>query len=233
MSRPVTVLALLALVSLGHSAVLQAGDVQWRHDYNSARREATEAGKPLLLDFGTAACFWCKKLDATTFRAQDVVDRINRRFIPVKIDAERAMGLVQAIGIQSYPTLIVAAPAGQVLGRQEGYLDASAMAQFLDGAYGRMPPRPSPVVPVAAMVAAPAPETPPVASPTQDTTREEIQRKLTQVYLDRGLDLCRRGRPDDGGQYFHLATMLSPNTPEAATARDLLRRLQAGEELPR
>jgi len=30
-----------------------AQEVQWRYDYNRARREAQEKGRPLLLDFGT------------------------------------------------------------------------------------------------------------------------------------------------------------------------------------
>ena len=48
-------------------------EVNWRHDYTTARKEASETGKPLLMDFGTEACVWCRKLDATTFRDPRVV----------------------------------------------------------------------------------------------------------------------------------------------------------------
>lgn len=228
MSRPAAVLALAALLLITHAA--SADEVRWRTDYNSARREAMQTGRPLLLDFGNAGCIWCKRLDATTFRAPAVVERLNSRFIPVKVDGDRSVQLVQALGIESYPTLIVAAPNGLVLGRQNGYLEAAAMAQLLDQSLAKMP-RPQPALtPVEARVPVPSAPAPTPEAPSVDPAREEINRKLSQVYLDRGLDLCRRGRHADGEQYFTLASTLSPHTPEAATARDLLQRLRAGQD---
>lgn len=221
MSRPAAVFALAALLSL--AGTINAEEVRWRTNYDTARQEAIRTGQPLLLDFGTQNCIWCKRLDASTFRAPAVVERLNGRFIPVKVDADRAPRLVQALGIQSYPTLIIAAPNGLVLGRQEGYLEAGPMAKLLDQSLAQMP-KPQPAL---QQVAAVVP-TPP--APASDPVRDEINRKLTLVYLDRGLDLCRRGRHADGEQYFALASTLSPNTPEAATARDLLHRLKAGQD---
>jgi uncharacterized protein YyaL (SSP411 family) len=46
----------------------QAQEVHWVADYNTARREARESQRPLMLDFGTVNCTWCRQLDATTFR---------------------------------------------------------------------------------------------------------------------------------------------------------------------
>ncbi|MGL6097907.1 MAG: thioredoxin family protein, partial [Fimbriiglobus sp.] len=60
-----------AVVVIGWVATAPAAtaqDVRWRHDYAAARREAADSGKPLLLDFGTENCVWCRRLDATTFR---------------------------------------------------------------------------------------------------------------------------------------------------------------------
>src|ERR1700685_2729566 len=82
-----------------------AQDVNWRHDYAAARKEASETGRPLLMDFGTEACVWCRKLDATTFRDPRVVKLLNEPFIPVKIDANREIRLTQALAIDSYPTV--------------------------------------------------------------------------------------------------------------------------------
>src|SRR4051794_16634069 len=75
-----------------------AQDVKWRHDYAAARKEATATGRPLLLDFGTEQCVWCKKQDATTLKVPGIVDQLNGRFIPVKIDAEKDEWLARAAG---------------------------------------------------------------------------------------------------------------------------------------
>jgi thioredoxin-related protein len=139
-----TLLVIVSLLSMTRSASAQ--DVRWRHDYTAARREANETGRPLFFDFGTESCFWCKKLDATTFRDPKVAKMLNDQFIPVKLDGEKEMRLVQAMGIDGYPTVIVATPEGKVVGRHSGYLDAAQMTALLNKAPA--PAAPNPVKPV-------------------------------------------------------------------------------------
>src|SRR5437764_7007061 len=100
----------IAIVLSACARPAPAQSVQWRSDYNAARKEATEKGRPILLDFGTENCMWCKKLDHTTFREPSVVALINESFIALKVDAEREPILTQALRIQTYPTLVVAGP---------------------------------------------------------------------------------------------------------------------------
>src|SRR3989442_4578679 len=112
----------------------QAQEVQWRYDYNAARREAVQKNRPLILDFGTEHCFWCKKLDVTTFREPTIVGVLNEQFIPLKVDAEREVPLANALRIQNYPTLVLAAPDGKILGTFEGYLEAIRLHDYLQRA---------------------------------------------------------------------------------------------------
>jgi thioredoxin-like negative regulator of GroEL len=108
--------------------------VHWRHDYNAARREAAEKNLPLVLDFGTENCFWCKKLDATTFRDPAVARLLSERFIPLKIDAEREATLARMLHIESYPTVVLAATDGKILGTVVGYQDATRFHETLQRA---------------------------------------------------------------------------------------------------
>ncbi|MDB5310960.1 MAG: hypothetical protein JWO38_5162 [Gemmataceae bacterium] len=109
----------------------RAQDVHWRQDYTAARKEATATGRPLLLDFGTEACVWCRKLDATTFRDRGVVELINERVIPVKVDGEREAWLTRAAGVEAFPTLVLVSPDGKIVARHEGYADAAKMTALL------------------------------------------------------------------------------------------------------
>src|SRR5215471_12593740 len=84
-------------VSPGSAAWAQ--EVNWRQSYNAARREASQKGKPIIIDFGTENCFYCRKLDATTFRDPAIVAALNDQFIPLKLDAEREAALTQALRI--------------------------------------------------------------------------------------------------------------------------------------
>jgi len=117
-----------------------AQDVKWRHDYQAARKEAAAAGRPLLLDFGTENCFWCKKLDATTFRVPAVVEQLNGRFVLVKIDAEKDEWLARAAAVDSFPTLVLLSPDGKILGRHVGYADTAQLTALLAKAPASPPP---------------------------------------------------------------------------------------------
>jgi thioredoxin-related protein len=115
---------LVALMTGVASATAQ--EVQWRTDYDGARREARETHRPLILDFGTAGCFWCQRLDDDTFRDPAVVRTMNDRFIPVKIDAGQRQDLVQRLNIHGFPTLVFATAEGRILDYHEGFMDAAA-----------------------------------------------------------------------------------------------------------
>jgi thioredoxin-like negative regulator of GroEL len=111
-----------------------AEEVQWRHDYNAARKEAVEKDRPLILDFGTENCFYCRKLDATTFRDPTIVALLNGRFIPLKVQAERDPGLTRALHVNAFPTLVLAAADGKILGTVEGYLEPGRLNEHLQRA---------------------------------------------------------------------------------------------------
>ena len=143
--------ALTVMVAASGTAFAQ--EVQWRHDYAAARKESAATGRPLLLDFGSENCIWCQRLDASTFRNPNVIALLNDKFIPVKLDGNREEQLTQALNVTGFPTLVLAAPDGKVLGRKDGYLDAAGMTAMLNRA--TVPAKP----------AAPAP---PPKSPSAD-----------------------------------------------------------------
>src|SRR5438105_12516743 len=99
--------AACALLILHPSSFILAEDVDWRTDYNAARKEAAEKGRPILLDFGFEGCTYCRKLDATTFRDAEVIKRLNACFIPLRIDIEKdPRRLAEQLGLQKYPTVV-------------------------------------------------------------------------------------------------------------------------------
>jgi thioredoxin-related protein len=106
-------------------------DLKWRSDYNAARKEAQEKNLPIIIDFGTPTCFWCRKLDESTFRDPRVVALMNDRFVPLKIDAEREIHLTNYLRIESYPTIVMATHDGKILDYLKGYQEAEAFHDYL------------------------------------------------------------------------------------------------------
>lgn len=130
-----TLMLRLSLCALIIAApALSAQDGVWTHDYNAARQRAATEKKPIIIDFGTENCFWCKKLDATTFRDPVVMRRLAQQFIAVRIDADKEPALAKHLGISSYPTLVFAASDGRILGQHAGYVEIPRFNQQLDRA---------------------------------------------------------------------------------------------------
>jgi thioredoxin-related protein len=139
MTRP-TAVPTKAIMGLAASLVLSvsaadAQEVRWWSDYNAARHEAKDKNLPLVIDFGTVNCTWCRKLDATTFRDPAVVKLLSERFIALRIDAAKDAPLAQMLGITSYPTLVFAAPDGKILGKNAGYVEVQRFTQQLERAF--------------------------------------------------------------------------------------------------
>ncbi len=157
-----------------------AEGVKWRHNYADALKESAETGKPILLDFGTDNCVYCRKLDATTFRDPRIVAMLNERFIPLKIDAHKEPRLTEAVAVESFPTLILASPEGKLLGRHIGYADVSKMTALLNKA----------PAPTNRIVSLPQNEAQSHLK-TQNAELAKIQSKLAVLYIDIVTELNR------------------------------------------
>jgi thioredoxin-related protein len=119
------------LCVLPDRAAAQDSTIQWRHNYATARKEAKEKGRPLILEFGTSNCFWCRELDAKTLANPTIAKTINDHFIPLRIDGNLEPDLVNKLQIESYPTVILADADGKILGLMEGFHDASRFQEKL------------------------------------------------------------------------------------------------------
>jgi hypothetical protein len=140
------------------AAPVHAEGIVWRSDYNVARREAHDKNLPLVIDFSTKDCHWCRQLEATTFRDPAVVKLLSQHFVALRLDGEKDAALAQSLGISGYPTLVFADPDGKVLGKQEGYVKAAEFTQIAQRALASVPPRVDPGVRQAVHVSAPPPE---------------------------------------------------------------------------
>lgn len=77
--------------------------------------------KPVLVDFYTDWCGWCKKLDAETYGNETVAALLNESFICLKVDAEEHVDLAEEYDAFGYPTILFLSPDGEEIGRIAGY----------------------------------------------------------------------------------------------------------------
>jgi thioredoxin-like negative regulator of GroEL len=102
----------------------QPAQILWRRDYNEARREQEEKKTPILIDFYTSSCYWCDRMDATTFKDPAVIALVNSRMLPLKVDGSRERSLATYLGIDSFPTFVIAGADGKVIKTIVGYQES-------------------------------------------------------------------------------------------------------------
>jgi thioredoxin-related protein len=119
MSRKFVILLLLAAA---FSFVLpQAHAISWQYDLASALKAAKSQGKPVMMDFYTEWCGWCKKLDSDTYSNANV-SAAAKKFICVKIDAEKQPALASKYGVAGFPTIIFLSSNGGIISKVPGFL---------------------------------------------------------------------------------------------------------------
>jgi thiol:disulfide interchange protein len=115
-----------------------AGLVEWQ-PRETAAGLSQSSGKPVLYDFTAAWCGPCKLLDRD-WADPDIARRVNASFVPARVvDRQREDGrnppeiaeLERRYEISGFPTLVVAAADGTLIGKLEGYRGRQALEDFL------------------------------------------------------------------------------------------------------
>jgi len=125
---------------------LHADDpVQWRDWSPALLEEARATGRPLLISSGYYACHWCHVMQEESFKDAGIAERLNRDYIPVKVDRELNAALDQYLleflratrGSAGWPLNVVILPSGDALAGVV-YAPRDDFARFLDGITARL-----------------------------------------------------------------------------------------------
>lgn len=131
-----------------------AAQIRWI-SMEQAMNKSAQQPKPIVIDFYTDWCGWCKKLDQTTYADAAVVQYINDNFYAVKFDAEQkedlnflgktysfvpsgsrgthafAAMMANRNGRIGYPTITFLDASGARIAVEAGYKDSGKMMNML------------------------------------------------------------------------------------------------------
>jgi len=102
--------------------------ISWINNFERGTSRAKSAGKPVMIDFYTDWCGWCKKLDSDTYKDKEVL-LLSTKFVCIKIDGDDNKGLVKKYSIRGYPTVLFLNSDKKETGRIPGFLPARPFAQ--------------------------------------------------------------------------------------------------------
>ena len=112
--------------------------------YDAGLVKAKAEDKHVFINFTTAWCGWCKKMNKTTFIEPEIVNMLSSKFVSVKVDGDSKEELDidgykiternlarSEFGIRSYPTYFFLKPDGDKLGAARGYQSKEQLSQYL------------------------------------------------------------------------------------------------------
>lgn len=128
-------MALLACASLG-----TANEAKWLHDFEAAKAQAKEQGKPIFINFtGSDWCGWCIKLEKEVFTKKEFQDYAKDHLVLMEVDfpnkkeqpaevKEQNKKLDKAFEIEGYPTLFLLDADGKKFTEDIGYREGGPAA---------------------------------------------------------------------------------------------------------
>lgn len=141
LSRPGqrTGLALAPLLGLLCTPILADSpqSIPWHTDFAVARAEAQARNRPVWIQFTGPWCPYCQRMERETFVDPEIVAQARDELVPVKLRGDVEESLAQSFGIETLPSAVILKPTGEVIARQEGFLDAREFHTFLSGALER------------------------------------------------------------------------------------------------
>jgi uncharacterized protein YyaL (SSP411 family) len=109
----------------------RAHEISWLPWGTPAFERAASEDKPILLAISAVWCHWCHVMDETTYSDGGVIEKINERFVPVRVDSDRRPDINARYNMGGWPTTAFLAPDGTAL-TGATYLPPHQMLSALD-----------------------------------------------------------------------------------------------------
>ncbi|MBT8327858.1 MAG: thioredoxin family protein [Bacteroidia bacterium] len=109
------------------------GGISFQKDsYSEVKKLAKATNKIIFIDAYTVWCGPCKKMAANVFTDKEVGTFFNTNFYNVKMDMEKAEGMLFArrYNVNFYPTLLFVRPDGSVIKKEVGYKNKTQLLRI-------------------------------------------------------------------------------------------------------
>lgn len=98
--------------------------MNWLTNIEQAKEESLKSRKPILLQFEMDGCGGCKKLEATTYKDQKVIEEMNEWFVLLKLDLIKDREVRKMLGAYWTPAMYFLDQNGNSYYHFNGYLPA-------------------------------------------------------------------------------------------------------------
>ena len=126
------------VVSLGYAwycFYVPNNHIAWAEEYPSAKQQAVQSGKPMILFFTGKWCVPCRIMKRTVWADDEVAAVVNAGFTPILVDNGEPGASSEAVErykVYVTPTTIIADAEGNVLEQVQGAMSKSEFLKLLE-----------------------------------------------------------------------------------------------------
>ena len=91
----------------------RAHEIAWMPWDAQTFARAAAQDRPILLSISAVWCHWCHVMDETTYSDPGVIETINRRFVPIRVDNDRRPDINARYNMGGWPTTAFLTPDGR------------------------------------------------------------------------------------------------------------------------
>ncbi|OHB68079.1 MAG: hypothetical protein A2V70_18580 [Planctomycetes bacterium RBG_13_63_9] len=102
--------------------------LRWRPTLESAKEEAAQTDRLVLIHFWADWCHACKTVERQVFSQPQVAAAVHANYVPVKVNADFFPARRQQYGVTALPTDVIVTPDGQLVQKLQG---AVAAAEYI------------------------------------------------------------------------------------------------------
>ncbi len=109
-----------------------AGEGPWVDDPDRAMALSRQTGRPVLFHFWNEQCPPCRKVETFVFTNGQVLESLDRNFIPVKVNTTRHPELVRKYRVERIPQDVIVLPDGRIAVQTQSPLNSRNYLQMLE-----------------------------------------------------------------------------------------------------
>jgi uncharacterized protein len=89
--------------------------IQWLEWNKESFEKARTEGKPILLDIKGSWCHWCHVMDETSYSDPSIIDSLNKKFIPIRVDTDKRPDVNRRYNMGGWPTTAFLDANGKII----------------------------------------------------------------------------------------------------------------------
>ena len=93
----------------------RASEIKWRTWGDAAFEEARAQNKPVLLAISAVWCHWCHVMDETSYSIPEIIEAINDRYVPVRVDNDERPDVNRRYNMGGWPSTVFLTPEGEII----------------------------------------------------------------------------------------------------------------------